>query len=129
MLSELISKGDSSYHRVKLEDAANKILKNLDKNAEKHMPMEISSQPSKLFEVSEKRLPSKLERKIQGRTNALMSEKDLKTSKRIMGLINKKTKKVAIEKKGIKLTKNTEGTSNEKYDPLDPSNLFKRIKK
>ena len=35
MISELISKGDRSYPRVKLEDAASKTLKIIDKNAEK----------------------------------------------------------------------------------------------
>ena len=131
MLSELISKGDSSYRRVKLEDAASKILKTIDKNAEKNIPIDPSSQPPhiRIFDEREKKLPSKMEKKIQGRSNALMSERDLKTRKRIMGLINKKTKKVAVEKKGIRLEKNTKGLSNEKYDPLDTSNLCKRIKK
>lgn len=131
MLSELISKGDSSYRRVKLEDAASKILKTIDKNEEKHIPIDLSSQPPhlRIFDERERKVPSKIEKKIQNRSNALMSERDLKTRKRIMGLINKKTKKVAVEKKRIRLEKSIEVFSNEKYDPLDTSNLCKRIKK
>lgn len=128
MLSELISKGDSSYRRVKLEDAASKILKIIDKNASKQMPMDLSSQPPNIFEEREKK-SSRMEKKIQARSNALMSERDLKTKKRIMGLINKKTKKVAVGKNRIMPGKSTAGCSNEKYDPLDTSNLCKRIKK